>query len=42
MILGSNLLVDEHYNVKVCDFGLSQFKVRGENLLDGNEGAKGV
>lgn len=38
----SNLLVDEHYNVKVCDFGLSQFKVRGENLLDGNEGAKGT
>jgi hypothetical protein len=28
--------------VKVCDFGLSQIKLRGVNLKDGQEGAKGV
>ena len=22
-----NILVDEHYNIKVCDFGLARFKV---------------
>lgn len=39
----SNLLVDEHYRVKVCDFGLSQLKPRGEALSDSAEsGAKGT
>jgi len=37
----SNLLVDENYRVKICDFGLSQLKKEGELLLDGKEGAKG-
>ena len=23
-----NILVDEHFNIKVCDFGLARFKVR--------------
>lgn len=30
-----NLLVDEHWNVKVCDFGLSQVKLREEKIRDG-------
>ncbi|GAM17330.1 hypothetical protein SAMD00019534_005050 [Acytostelium subglobosum LB1] len=38
----SNLLVDANLNVKVCDFGLSQIKQRGENLKDGQDGAKGT
>ncbi|KAH3762336.1 SHK1 protein [Pelomyxa schiedti] len=38
----SNLLIDEHLHVKVCDFGLSQIKPAGQNLLDGREGAKGT
>eukprot|EP01105_Mastigella_eilhardi_P003844 TRINITY_DN14_c0_g1_i1.p1 TRINITY_DN14_c0_g1~~TRINITY_DN14_c0_g1_i1.p1 ORF type:complete len:540 (-),score=156.53 TRINITY_DN14_c0_g1_i1:58-1647(-) len=38
----SNLLIDEHFNVKVCDFGLSQIKPSGQNLLDGSDGAKGT
>jgi len=38
----SNLLVAEDYTIKLCDFGLSQIKQRGENLLDGIEGAKGT
>lgn len=38
----SNLLVDSNMTVKVCDFGLSQIKLRGVNLKDGQEGAKGV
>jgi len=36
-------LVDEHYRVKVCDFGLSQLKPRGVSLSDSEEtGAKGT
>lgn len=38
----SNLLVDSNMTVKVCDFGLSQIKLRGVNLKDGQEGAKGT
>ncbi|KAN0014456.1 hypothetical protein ACTFIU_000774 [Dictyostelium citrinum] len=38
----SNLLVDANLTVKVCDFGLSQIKQRGENLKDGQDGAKGT
>eukprot|EP01087_Luapelamoeba_hula_P012250 TRINITY_DN3403_c2_g1_i1.p1 TRINITY_DN3403_c2_g1~~TRINITY_DN3403_c2_g1_i1.p1 ORF type:complete len:506 (+),score=76.69 TRINITY_DN3403_c2_g1_i1:215-1732(+) len=38
----SNLLVADDYTIKLCDFGLSQIKQRGENLLDGAEGAKGT
>ena len=38
----SNLLVDENNRIKICDFGLSQIKQRGEKLLDGVEGAKGT
>lgn len=30
-----NLLVDEHWNVKVCDFGLSQVKIKDMPLRDG-------
>ena len=42
LIQTSNLLVDSNMTVKVCDFGLSQIKLRGVNLKDGQEGAKGV
>eukprot|EP01104_Vermistella_antarctica_P014036 TRINITY_DN4345_c0_g1_i1.p1 TRINITY_DN4345_c0_g1~~TRINITY_DN4345_c0_g1_i1.p1 ORF type:complete len:583 (+),score=95.87 TRINITY_DN4345_c0_g1_i1:118-1866(+) len=38
----SNLLLDQNYSIKICDFGLSQVKSMGENLLDGKEGAKGT
>jgi len=38
----SNLLVDDNLTCKICDFGLSQLKPRGKNLIDGNEGAKGT
>lgn len=38
----SNLLIDSNMTVKVCDFGLSQIKPRGEHLKDGQEGAKGT
>ncbi len=38
----SNLLVDENWTCKICDFGLSQFKPRGKNLKDGKDGAKGT
>jgi serine/threonine protein kinase len=38
----SNLLVDDDLGIKLCDFGLSQIKLRGENLRDGAEGAKGT
>jgi serine/threonine protein kinase len=38
----ANLLIDANFTVKVCDFGLSQIKPRGENLRDGAEGAKGT
>ena len=39
----SNLLVGEDWNIKICDFGLSQIKKRGEHYLrDGMEGAKGT
>lgn len=38
----SNLLIDSNMTVKVCDFGLSQIKLRGVNLKDGQEGAKGT
>jgi serine/threonine-protein kinase CTR1 len=38
----SNLLFDENYNCKICDFGLSQLKPRGTNLMDGRDGAKGT
>jgi hypothetical protein len=37
----SNLLIDEHGRVKVCDFGLSQIKPMGENLRD-RDSAKGT
>lgn len=30
----SNLLVDENYNVKVCDFGLTKMKQANDNLHD--------
>lgn len=39
---GSNLLIDDNFNCKICDFGLSQLKPRGKNLTDGSEGAKGT
>eukprot|EP01114_Cavostelium_apophysatum_P012082 TRINITY_DN2680_c0_g1_i2.p1 TRINITY_DN2680_c0_g1~~TRINITY_DN2680_c0_g1_i2.p1 ORF type:complete len:334 (-),score=76.92 TRINITY_DN2680_c0_g1_i2:726-1727(-) len=38
----SNLLVDDNLTCKICDFGLSQLKPRGKNLIDGSEGAKGT
>ena len=38
----SNLLVDENNRIKLCDFGLSQIKQRGEKLLDPKDGAKGT
>jgi len=40
----SNLLIDDNNNMvcKICDFGLSQLKSRGKNLIDGKEGAKGT
>eukprot|EP01094_Clydonella_sp_ATCC50884_P010174 TRINITY_DN1974_c0_g3_i4.p1 TRINITY_DN1974_c0_g3~~TRINITY_DN1974_c0_g3_i4.p1 ORF type:complete len:483 (-),score=174.14 TRINITY_DN1974_c0_g3_i4:1872-3320(-) len=38
----SNLLVDDNMNIKLCDFGLSEIKSQGENLVDGVEGAKGT
>lgn len=38
----SNLLIDSNMTVKVCDFGLSQIKAKGEQLKDGQEGAKGT
>ena len=39
----SNLLVDENNRIKICDFGLSQVKPKGENLRDREgEGAKGT
>jgi len=38
----SNLLVDDNLTCKICDFGLSQLKARGKNLIDGKEGAKGT
>jgi len=38
----SNLLVGDDWGIKLCDFGLSQIKKRGENLMDGVEGAKGT
>lgn len=38
----SNLLVDENYRIKICDFGLSQIKAHGEKLSDGIDGAKGT
>jgi len=38
----SNLLVDNDWHIKLCDFGLSQLKQRGETLKDGVEGAKGT
>ena len=38
----SNLLVDEKGGIKICDFGLSQIKKKGENLFDGLDGAKGT
>jgi serine/threonine protein kinase len=25
-----NILVDEHFNIKVCDFGLARFKVKSK------------
>lgn len=27
--------IDEHWNVKVCDFGLSQVKLRDQKIRDG-------
>jgi len=38
----SNLLIDDNLTCKICDFGLSQIKPRGKNLIDGKEGAKGT
>jgi len=39
----ANLLVDDSFNVKVCDFGLSEIKQKGqESLKDGKDGAKGT
>jgi len=38
----SNLLLDDNLSCKICDFGLSQFKPKGKNLVDGKEGAKGT
>jgi len=38
----SNLLVGDDFGIKLCDFGLSQIKQRGESLRDGVEGAKGT
>jgi len=38
-----NLLLDEHYRIKVCDFGLSEFRDRQHKTLkDGKDGAKGT
>lgn len=28
-----NILVDEHFNIKVCDFGLARFKVTSTSLI---------
>jgi len=37
----SNLLLDEHWQIKICDFGLSQTRDRQHKFLkDGAEGAK--
>lgn len=30
----SNFLVDENWHAKICDFGLSQIRKRGESLVD--------
>jgi serine/threonine protein kinase len=40
----SNLLIDQKLTVKVCDFGLSQFKEQGRDFLKDNahDGAKGT
>lgn len=38
----SNLLLDDNLTCKICDFGLSQLKPRGKNLIDGSDGAKGT
>lgn len=37
----SNLLIDDNYSCKICDFGLSQFKPQGESLQD-RQRAKGT
>lgn len=37
----TNLLVDDHYNVKVCDFGLAHMKTHG-NKKQGSYGATGT
>ncbi len=33
--MANPLQVDEHWNVKVCDFGLSQVKLANAKLKDG-------